>query len=44
MTLGGLLLLITIVALVLGFVKLRDQGQKISSLEKKLGKKGEPEK
>jgi len=41
MTLGGLLLLVTIIAVCIGFVKIKDQGQKISDLEKKIGKKEE---
>jgi uncharacterized transporter YbjL len=44
MTLGGLLLLVTIIAVGIGFVKIRDQGQKISDLEKKIGKREEGKK
>ena len=39
MTIGGLLLLGAIVGLVIGYVKLKEQGQKIESLEKKISKK-----
>lgn len=41
MTIGGLLLLVTIIAVCIGFVRIRDQGQKISDLEKKIGKREE---
>jgi len=42
MTLGGFLLLATIIAMAVGFVKLKEQGEKISRLEKKIsGKKSE---
>jgi len=41
MTLGGLLLLGAIVAVVVGFVKIKEQEKKISVLEKKVGGKKE---
>ena len=41
MTIGGLLLLVTIVAVVIGFVRVKEQGERISKLEKKISKKGE---
>lgn len=41
MTIGGLLLIVTIIAVVLGFVKIREQGQKISDIEKKIVKREE---
>jgi len=39
MTIGGLLLLGAIVGLVIGFVKIKEQNQKIEVLEKKLSEK-----
>jgi len=41
MTLGGLLLLVCIVAVVIGFTKMKEDRDRISALEKKVSKKGD---
>jgi len=39
MTIGGLLLLGAIVGIVIGYVKIKEQNEKIEKLEKKINKK-----
>ena len=44
MTLGGILLLGTVVAVVVGFVRIKEHERKISSIEKKVSGKKESSK
>jgi len=44
MTLGGLLLLVCIVAVVIGFTKIKEDRDRISAIERKISKKGDKEK